>query len=173
MAALSNEVKAFIVQALACFDTPSQVAEAVKNEFGIEVSRQSVESHDPTKRAAQRLAKRWVTLFEDTRKRFREETADIPIANRAFRLRALGRMVEKAESMKNMALAIQILEQAAKEVGDVYLNRKVEPDKSLDDEIKRLNIQKLQRELADPDKDVPEPKQVIIGVEDASDPEAE
>lgn len=123
MAALSNEVKAFIVQALACFDTPSQVAEAVKNEFGIEVSRQSVESHDPTKRAAQRLAKRWVTLFEDTRKRFREETADIPIANRAYRLRALGRMVEKAESMRNLALTAQLLEQAAKEVGDVYVNR--------------------------------------------------
>ncbi|MFP3447615.1 DUF2280 domain-containing protein [Pseudomonas putida] len=135
MAALSNEVKAFIVQALACFDTPSQVAEAVKNEFGIEVSRQSVESHDPTKRAAQRLAKRWVTLFEDTRKRFREETADIPIANRAYRLRALGRMVEKAESMRNLALTAQLLEQAAKEVGDVYVNRQTKVDSPLDNAV--------------------------------------
>ena len=63
------------------------------------------------------------TLFHDTRKRFREETAEIPIANRAYRLRALGRMAEKAESMKNMALTAQLLEQAAKEVGDVYVNR--------------------------------------------------
>lgn len=173
MAALSNEVKAFIVQALACFDTPSQVAEAVNKEFGIEISRQTAESHDPTKRQGKNLAKRWVVLFEDTRKRFREETADIPIANRAYRLRALARMAEKVEGMRNYGLALQILEQAAKEVGDAYVNRKVEPDKSLDDEIKRLNIQKLQRELADPDKDVPEPKQVIIGVEDASNPEAE
>lgn len=131
MAALSNEVKAFIVQALACFDTPSQVAEAVKNEFGIEISRQAVESHDPTKRAARNLAKRWVTLFEDTRKRFREETAEIPIANRAYRLRALGRIAERAETMKNLPLAIQVLEQAAKEVGDVYVNRRLEPDKPL------------------------------------------
>lgn len=123
MAALSNEVKAFIVQALACFDTPSQVAVAVRDEFGIEVTRQKCEAHDPTKRAGRDLAKRWVILFEDTRKRFREETADIPIANRAFRLRALGRMAEKAETMKNMALSAQLLEQAAKEVGDVYVNR--------------------------------------------------
>lgn len=173
MAALSSEVKAFIVQALACFDTPSQVAEAVKREFNVEVSRQQVESHDPTKRCSKTLAKRWVEMFHDARKRFREETSDIPIANRAYRLRALGRIVEKAEGMRNLALALQVLEQAAKECGDVYVNRKVEPDKSLDDEIKRLNIQKLQRELADPDQDVPEPKQVIIGVEDASDPEAE
>lgn len=123
MAALSNEVKAFIVQALACFDTPSQVAAAVREEFGIEVTRQKCEAHDPTKRAGRDLAKRWVTLFEDTRKRFREETADIPIANRAYRLRALARMAEKVEGMRNYGLALQILEQAAKEVGDVYVNR--------------------------------------------------
>ncbi len=123
MAALSNEVKAFIVQALACFDTPSQVAEAVNKEFGIEISRQTAESHDPTKRQGRNLAKRWVVLFEDTRKRFREDTAEIPIANRAYRLRALGRMVEKVEGMRNYGLAMQLLEQAAKEVGDVYVNR--------------------------------------------------
>ena len=123
MAALSSEVKAFIVQALACFDTPSQVAEAVKREFNVDVSRQQVESHDPTKRCSKTLAKRWVEMFHDARKRFREETVDIPIANRAYRLRALGRMAEKAENMKNMALTAQLLEQAAKEVGDVYVNR--------------------------------------------------
>ncbi|WP_339539105.1 DUF2280 domain-containing protein [Pseudomonas sp. RA_15y_Pfl2_54] len=123
MAALSSEVKAFIVQALACFDTPSQVAEAVKREFNVDVSRQQVESHDPTKRCSKTLAKRWVEMFHDARKLFREETIDIPIANRAYRLRALGRMAEKAENMKNMALTAQLLEQAAKEVGDVYVNR--------------------------------------------------
>jgi hypothetical protein len=116
-------VKAFIVQALACFDTPTQVATAVREEFGLEVTRQKCEAHDPTKYAGRDLAKRWVTLFEDTRKRFREETAEIPIANRAYRLRALGRMAVKAETMKNMALTAQLLEQAAKEVGDVYVNR--------------------------------------------------
>lgn len=135
MAALSNDVKAFIVQALACFDTPSQVAEAVQREFSITVTRQQVETHDPTKYSGKGLAKRWVTLFEDTRKRFREETADIPIANRAFRLRALGRMAEKAESMKNMALTAQLLEQAAKEVGDVYVNRQTKADVPQDNQV--------------------------------------
>jgi hypothetical protein len=130
MAALNNEVKGFIVQALACFDTPSQVAQAVREEFGIELTRQQCEAQDPTKRAGRDLAKKWVTLFHDTRKRFREETADIPIANRAYRLRTLGRLAEKAENMRNMALTAQLLEQAAKEVGDIYVNRnrKDEPD---------------------------------------------
>jgi hypothetical protein len=123
MAALKNEVKSFIVQALACFDTPSQVALAVREEFGIEVTRMQCESHDPTKRAGRDVAKRWQVLFHDTRKRFREETAEIPIANRAYRLRAMNRFVEKAETMKNIVLAMQILEQAAKEAGDMYVNR--------------------------------------------------
>lgn len=123
MAALTSDVKAFIVQALACFDTPTQVSQAVKQEFDIDVTRQQVEQHDPTKRAGANLAAKWRTLFEDTRKRFREETSEIPIANRSFRLRVLGRMAEKAENMKNMALTAQLLEQAAKEVGDVYVNR--------------------------------------------------
>jgi hypothetical protein len=123
MAFLQQDVKAFIVQALACFDTPSQVAEAVQKEFDLKITRQQVESHDPTKTSGKCLAKRWVTLFHDTRKRFREDTADIPIANRAFRLRALGRMAERAESVKNLALAAQLLEQAAKETGGTYTNK--------------------------------------------------
>ena len=130
MANLNNEVKAYIVQALACFDTPSQVATAVREEFGIDVTRQQCEAHDPNKRAGRDLAKRWRVLFDDTRKRFREETAEIPIANRAYRLRTLGRLVEKAETMKNLPLTAQLLEQAAKEVGDVYVNRRIEPDKT-------------------------------------------
>lgn len=135
MAALNSEVKAFIVQALACFDTPSQVAEAVKREFDVEVTRQQVESHDPTKRCSKTLAKRWVEMFHEARARFREETIDIPIANRAYRLRALGRMAEKAESMKNMALTAQLLEQAAKEVGDVYVNRQTKADVPHDNQV--------------------------------------
>lgn len=50
----------------------------------------------------------------------------------------------------------------------------------LDTELKRIEVQnkrlineKLRRELEDPNKGLPEPKQVIIGVEDASCPDAE
>ncbi len=126
-AKLSDEVKTFIVQALACFDSPSTVAAAVKAEFEIEVSRQLVESHDPNKRAASGLAPKWRVLFEETRKAFLEDTAAIGISHRAVRLRALQRMAEKAEKMGNINLAISIHEQAAKEVGDSYTNyRKLE-----------------------------------------------
>jgi len=123
MAALKPDVKAFIIQAVACFDTPSQVVESVQKEFGIHVTRQQVESHDPTKVSGKALAKKWVELFHATRDRFQNEISDIPIANKAYRLRALDRMATKTEGMKNFALASQIIEQAAKEVGDAYTNK--------------------------------------------------
>ncbi|KPG69128.1 DUF2280 domain-containing protein [Pseudomonas libanensis] len=153
MAALKNEVKSFIVQALACFDTPSQVVEAVKNEYGVLVSRQQVETHDPTKSAGKGLAVKWATLFHDTRKRFREETAEIPIANRAFRLRGLGRMAEKAENMRNLALTAQLYEQAAKEVGDVYVNRRLEPEKPLGSQADQQHA--VAEYTLEPDENVP------------------
>ena len=123
MAALKPEVKAYIIQMLACYDTPSQVVEAVQKDFGIAITRQQVETHDPTKVSGKTLAKKWVDLFNLTRDRFLNEISDIPIANKAYRLRALDRMMTKAESMRNMALAASLMEQAAKECGDAYTNK--------------------------------------------------
>ncbi|HBQ2248238.1 DUF2280 domain-containing protein [Klebsiella pneumoniae] len=123
MAALKPEVRAFIVQELACFDTPSQIVESVQKEFKVQVTRQQVASHDPTKVAGKGLAQKWVELFNLTRDRFLNEISDIPIANKAYRLRALDRMMTKAESMRNMALAASLMEQAAKECGDAYTNK--------------------------------------------------
>lgn len=123
MAALKGEVKAFIVQSLACFDTPSQVVESVKKEFGLSITRQQVESHDPTKANGRGLAQKWVDMFNATRERFQNEISDIPIANKAYRLRVLDRMATRAEGMKNLALTAEIIEQAAKECGDAYTNK--------------------------------------------------
>lgn len=123
MAALKPEVKAYIVQSVACFDTPSQVAESVLKEFGVKINRQQVEQHDPTKASGKKLAKKWVDMFNDTRTRFQTEIADIPIANKAYRLRTLDRMAARTETMKNFSLTAQLIEQAAKEVGDAYTNK--------------------------------------------------
>lgn len=123
MAALKPDVKAFIIQSLACYDTPSQVVEAVQKEFGINITRQQAESHDPTKTSGKTLAKKWVELFNATRERFQNEISDIPIANKAYRLRVLDRMATRAEGMKNLALTAEIIEQAAKECGDAYTNK--------------------------------------------------
>lgn len=124
MAKLTDSQKRFIVQALACWDTPTQVAEAVKEEFGVGVPRVQVAQYDPTKVAGQKLAKKWMELFDATRKRFREEVAEIPIADQAFRLRALGKIYDRHISRGNVVGAAAVLEQAAKEAGGAFTNRR-------------------------------------------------
>lgn len=121
---LSVEVQTFVVQSLACFDTPSIVVEAVRKEYGEIITRQSVEGYDPTKKAGANLAEKWRALFDETRKAFLEDTANIGISHRAVRLRALQRMAEKAETQGNMVLAKDLLKQAAEEMGNAYTNRR-------------------------------------------------
>jgi len=121
---LTVEQQTYVVQALACFDTPMVVAAAIKKEFDVVVSPQGIEVYDPNKRAGRKLSKRWRALFEETRKAFLEDTSKIGISHRAVRLRALQRMAEKAETQGNMVLAASLMEQAAKEVGDSFTNRR-------------------------------------------------
>ena len=123
MAALSTEVKAFIVQSLACFEPPTKVIDLVKAEFGVQVSRQQVSQYSPGNAMAAKLSQKWVDLFHSTREKFQADISDIPIANKAYRLRVLDRMMGNAEKMKNIALAAEIIEQAAKECGDAYSNK--------------------------------------------------
>ncbi|MDX0182548.1 DUF2280 domain-containing protein [Sinorhizobium meliloti] len=120
----SDQVKTYVVQALACFDTPAVVAKSVKAEFDVVISPQAVEAYDPTKRAGRKLSQRFRLLFEETRKTFLEDTATIAISHRAVRLRALQRMAEKAETQGNMVLAASLMKQAAEEVGNAYTNRR-------------------------------------------------
>ena len=149
MATLTDDVKAFIVQALACFDTPSQVVDAVKDEFGITVTRQQVQAYDPNKTLGRALSKKWREMFDATRSRFLKETAEIPIATQSFRLRALQKMYEKTAARGNVPLAAQLIEQAAKETGGMFVNR--------------------HRGDA-PDETPPSPKRFVFNVQDARRP---
>jgi hypothetical protein len=123
MAALAENVKLRIVQALARFDTPSQVAKDIKAEFGLDVSPQQCEAYDPNKRVGQKLSEKFRLIFAETRKAFLEDTSLIGVSHRAVRLRTLQRMIERTESQGNLSLTAQLLEQVAKETGDAYTNR--------------------------------------------------
>ncbi|ABY40528.1 hypothetical protein 2.36 [Burkholderia phage Bups phi1] len=123
MAALPDAIKVFIVQSLACFDTISRTAKAVREEFGVEVSPQQCERYDPTKRAGETLSKKYREIFERTREEFLNDTSRIGIAHRAVRLRKLAMAVDKPEERGNLVLMAQLLEQAAKEAGDAFTNR--------------------------------------------------
>ncbi|MDR8258029.1 DUF2280 domain-containing protein, partial [Acinetobacter baumannii] len=48
MASLNKKQKLFIVRSLAVFNTPQETVSLVKEEFNIDVTRQQVETYDPT-----------------------------------------------------------------------------------------------------------------------------
>lgn len=121
MAALKEPVKIFIVQALACRDTPQEVAELVKQEFGVITDRMQCASYDPTKAAGRNLSKKFKELFEETRKKFDEGLIDIPIANKHYRMKQYDKLLNKT---KNTVTALKIMEQAAKDSGGQFTNRK-------------------------------------------------
>ncbi|MEN3234722.1 DUF2280 domain-containing protein [Methylobacterium ajmalii] len=121
---LEDEVKTFIVQALACFDPPSAVVKAVKEEFDLAVSPQQVESYDPNKRAGRNLSDEYRQIFTATRETFLRDTAAIGVSHRAVRLRTLQRLAERAEKMGNVALVASLLEQVARECGDAFTNKR-------------------------------------------------
>lgn len=113
MAALKEPVKIYIVQALACRDTPQEVADLVKQEFGIEIERQQCAAYDPTKRRGKNLSQKYVDLFEETRKKFDEGLIDIPIANKFYRLKELQKMYD--DSGRNKRVKQNLLKQALQE----------------------------------------------------------
>jgi hypothetical protein len=120
---LPDEVKIFIVQALACFDPPSVVVAAVKEEFALTVSPQRVIKYNPTKKSGEDLGQELKAIFAETRKRFLAETAEIGIANRSYRLRKLDRIAQKAEAAGNHVVVMAACEAAAKEIGGAFTNR--------------------------------------------------
>ncbi|WP_180152767.1 MULTISPECIES: DUF2280 domain-containing protein [unclassified Acinetobacter] len=121
MAALKEPVKIFIVQALACRDTPQEVAELVKQEFKISIERSQVAAYDPTKISGKNLSKKFVDLFHKTRTDFDAGLVDIPIANKHYRLKQYQKQLER--NSKNVVMSLKILEQAAKDVGGQFTNK--------------------------------------------------
>ena len=120
MANLEHEHQVFIVVSLARFKTPQEVADAVKEEFGLEIGRQQVRHYNPAQSPT--LAKMWVSLFKKERKKFLESPEALGIFHKAYRLSRLEEMFDHARKTRNFKFAARLLEQAAKESGDAFSN---------------------------------------------------
>jgi hypothetical protein len=121
---LTDAAKEFIVCQLAAYETQADVARKVKDLFGIEVTKQTVHAYDPTTSASEGMAEKWKILFRKARKQFLESVEDIPEANRAVRIRMLAEGARKAKDKGNHAMMAQLLEQIAKETGEVFTNKR-------------------------------------------------
>ncbi|VXA55323.1 conserved hypothetical protein [Acinetobacter proteolyticus] len=153
MATLKEPVKIFIVQALACRDTPQEVADAVKQEFGLEISRIQCAAYDPTKVAGKNLSKKFIDLFNSTREEFDKGALDIPIVNKFYRLREIQKMYEKAG--KNVQLRQSLIKLAREESKSDQKDSMTE--KSLIElEIKKLELEEMKRRVNPPKEKPPE-----------------
>ena len=158
MATLREPVKIFIVQSLACFETPQQVADTVKQEFKIEISRQQVALYDPTKYTGRNLSKKLKDLFEKTRKDFRTNVYDIPLANKAVRLNELQKMYSGWGENKYMKQGI------IKQIKDEMQGHDTQ---LLDAQLKQLEIDRIKNGDGE-GADDPTPVKVTINVVNAS-----
>jgi len=116
--------KRFLVQQLACFETPTAAAKAFKEEFGFELKRNRVAFYNPSTKSGAALADELKTLFAETRKAFLSDIDAIPIANKAVRLRHLNRQLEHFADKNAAPIVVSILEAAAKEVGGAFTNKR-------------------------------------------------
>lgn len=123
MGTLNDTVKGFIVKRLAAFESPSEVAAAVKEEFdGLEVSRQRVQFYDPT--VGKPPAAKWCKLFREAREAFINDIDGIPLAHRSYRLRELQKLLKSATVQRNPVLMKELIVEAEKIQGDLYTNRR-------------------------------------------------
>jgi hypothetical protein len=123
VAKLTTEHKAWIVMRLARYEGNAAVRKAFREAFGLDLSYQQVNSYYPL-RADYEGAPKWKMLFEKERARFLEDVQSIGIANQNYRLQMLDEMATTAKAKGNFALAAQLAEQAAKETGGLYTNRR-------------------------------------------------
>ena len=121
---LTKDIQIYIVQQLAMYEKPQVVVGLVKEFFNKEISLNAViyyRGDNPD------LPTEWKDLFDLTRKNFLETVSDIPIANKSFRLRELDRLYhnQKNSKLENPIEARATLEQAAKESGDAFTNKRI------------------------------------------------
>ena len=122
---LSDEVKAFIVQRFAGYETPSRIAAAVRINFGIEIDRRRVFDYNPA--GSRPPAQRWIDLHAATRAKFLRDVGEIGIAQKVVRLRMLDRFAQLAEDDHHYDRAARYLQQAARECGGFYEKHRAMP----------------------------------------------
>ncbi|WP_395023201.1 DUF2280 domain-containing protein [Dongia sp.] len=122
MAILTDEIKEFIVRGLARYDTPTQVAAAVKVHFGVEITRQQVHEYNPA--GHHPPASRWCELHAVTRAKFLDDISSIGIAQKAYRLKMLDRFARRSLENGSTFHAAEFMVLAAKECGGFYDKRR-------------------------------------------------
>lgn len=120
---LTPEMQIFVIQQLAIFERPETVKQKLFEVFNMEVALPAIFHYQIT---SPKFPEKWRELFTKTRESFLTNINEIPIANKAFRLKELNKIYDKEASSKlqNTVAMRETLEHAAKESGDAFTNRR-------------------------------------------------
>ena len=117
---LSLDAKTYIVRALACRERPADVLAHLQEHFNVIVDRKALAHYDPRLNA---------TLDADLKKLYEKEAAEFwdkknfePLNSLNVRQRLRMELFEQAG--QNRKLKLDILEQAAKDEGGLFCNRR-------------------------------------------------
>lgn len=124
---LTEEQKAYVVTELACFVPPKTVLAGLYERWeGVDATYHQVAKYDPTRGFGDRKpAAKWIALFEYTRQQYLSELSRYPIADKVFRTAQRQRMFDKAVERGNDVFALQVLQEAAKDLGGLYTNKRI------------------------------------------------
>lgn len=120
-AKLTIEQQEFVVACLAYFWDFSDIQAEMRDRWGLEISKSAIGYYralvrDPRSESTERLA----ILYAALRSKYLREVEEHASAHQAYRQEAYTRVVRAATARGNHPLALQALEQAAKDAGGVY-----------------------------------------------------
>lgn len=125
---LTEDQKLFIVELLATFHRPSQVVALLREQYGIEATRQQVDAYNPATLAGRRLSAELRDHFAEIRKAFLADRESIAIAQVNYRQRIrdemLSELMDLPANRRNPMLLMDLLEQAAKDEGGYWVKEK-------------------------------------------------
>ena len=127
---LNYKQKHFIVVRLAQFERPRDIARALKENLGVEVSMPGILCYDPTTAQGRFLSDDWTQLFWKVRQNLLNMLEDtVPIACFAYRLNSIQKIIDANEN--DPYLVLKALKLAAKDAeGYFYKHRPGPPRRS-------------------------------------------
>lgn len=125
MAELTEPQKLQIVEGLAAFQSPTSIIDHFRSAHGLSLTHKQIGRYDPS-RSYFDAGDRWRAVFEARRSAYLESIADVPVAHKAYRLSILQEGIDAARAAGNWVLVMQLLKQAAREVGGTLAEKRME-----------------------------------------------
>lgn len=127
--ALTEAHRAWIVTKYATYARTYEILREFEEEFGFAIPGNRCRNYDLSGVETEDEAKakgvlKWMPLFRETRERFNASVTAIPIASATYRVKKLDQMFDAAFAKRNYKTAAQLLEQAAKETGGMFTNKR-------------------------------------------------